>query len=309
MQALIDVILPVFFVIGSGYLLVWKGWFTQDTISGLLKYTQNFAIPCLLFRAIWKLDLAQGFDWRLLLSFYGGAAICFVLGFLVARNVFKRDEQDSIAIGFCCLFSNSVMLGLAITERAYGTDALAGNYAIVALHSPFCYGIGITAMEFSKARNSPDAKVLPRILRSMFSNALIIGIVLGFVFNLAGLSLPRAGSDALDMIVLTALPLALFSLGGVLVQYRPEGDLRIIMVVCAITLLVHPTLVWTFGTALSLPTDGFRSAVLTSAMAPGINTYVFANMYGRARRVAASSVLGATALSVLSVWVWLTVLP
>jgi len=32
-------------------------------------------------------------------------------------------------------------------------------------------------------------------------------------------------------------------------------------------------------------------------------------MYGRARRVAASSVLAATALSILSVWMWLGSLP
>ena len=44
-------------------------------------------------------------------------------------------------------------------------------------------------------------------------------------------------------------------------------------------------------------------------MAPGINAYVFANMYGRARRVAASSVLIATALSIGTVWLWLSALP
>mgnify|MGYP007079483819 FL=1 len=44
-------------------------------------------------------------------------------------------------------------------------------------------------------------------------------------------------------------------------------------------------------------------------MAPGINTYVFANMYGRARRVAASVVLIGTTLSILTVWLWLGTLP
>ena len=58
-----------------------------------------------------------------------------------------------------------------------------------------------------------------------------------------------------------------------------------------------------------ISTEAFRSAVLTAAMAPGINTYVFANMYGRARRVAASSVLIATGLSVITIWLWLAVLP
>ena len=84
--------------------------------------------------------------------------------------------------------------------------------------------------------------------------------------------------------------------------------MKAIAMVCGIALLVHPALVWSFGSALSLPQDFFRSAVLTAAMAPGFNAYIFADMYGRARRVAATSVLMATALSVLSAWMWLSVL-
>jgi len=56
-----------------------------------------------------------------------------------ARVLFQRDWTNCVAIGFVCLFSNSVLLSLAITERAYGTAALNRNYAIVALHAPYCY--------------------------------------------------------------------------------------------------------------------------------------------------------------------------
>ena len=52
MAALIDVILPVFLVIGFGYVAVWKGYFSDSGVDGLMKFTQGFAIPCLLFRAI-----------------------------------------------------------------------------------------------------------------------------------------------------------------------------------------------------------------------------------------------------------------
>jgi len=37
-------------------------------------------------------------------------------------------------------------------------------------------------------------------------------------------------------------------------------------------------------------------------MAPGLNAYIFANMYGRAKRVAASTVLIVTAGSVFTIW-------
>ncbi len=51
-----------------------------------------------------------------------------------------------------------------------------------------------------------------------------------------------------------------------------------------------------------------RSAVVTAAMAPGVNTYVFASMYARGQAQAASAVLLATALSVLTASVWLAIL-
>ncbi|MGC9419949.1 MAG: AEC family transporter [Rhodovulum sp.] len=309
MQALIEVILPVFLVMGFGYVAAWRGLFSADAVDGLMKFTQNFAIPCLLFRAVSTLDLGQSFDWRLLSGFYAGATGGFIVGLLGARLIFGRSWEDSVSIGFIGLFSNSLLLGLPITERAYGADALAPNYAIIAIHSPFCYGLGLTAMEIVRNRGTGLARTGGAILRAMFRNALVIGIALGMAVNLSGLATPGVVADALDLMIRAALPAALFGLGGVLVRYRPEGDLRVILYACAVSLVLHPAVTWAMGTRLGLETGQFRSAVLTAAMAPGVNTYIFANMYGAARRVAASSVLLGTAVSILTVWLWLAVLP
>jgi len=308
-QTLLDVILPVFLVIGFGYVSVWRGWFPVAGIDGVMRFAQSFAIPCLLFQSIAKLDLSASFDPRLLISFYSGAAICFTLGTIGARLMFRRDWEDCVAIGFCCLFSNSILLGLPITERAYGSDALTGNFAIVSFHSPFCYGLGITVMEFVRNRGQSALNLARNISSAMFHNPLVLGILAGFAVNFTGLPIPTVADDALALIVRAALPAALFALGGVLIQYKPEGDLKAIAMVCVLALLVHPAIVWMMGTGFGLPQDLFRSGVLTAAMAPGFNAYIFANMYGRARRVAASSVLIATGVSVLTAWMWLTVLP
>ena len=307
-QSLIDVILPVFLVIGAGYGCTRAGYLNAEHINGLMKFTQGFAVPCLLFNAISHIDLASGFDPRLLASFYISAALCFSVGITGARLLFKRDWEDCVAIGFCCLFSNSVLLGLPITERAFGPENLTGNYAIIAFHSPFCYGLGITAMEVVRNRGAGGVKTLASVLTAMFKNVLILAIALGFAFNLAGITIPTAVDESLQLVIRAALPTALFALGGVLVQYRPEGDLRTIGFVCVTALMVHPSIVWLLGGSLGLKQDLFRSGVLNAAMAPGFNAYIFANMYGRAKRVAASSVLIATAASVLTVWFWLLVL-
>jgi malonate transporter len=309
MQALLDVILPVFLVVGCGYIVVWRDVFSTAAVDGLMSYTQNFAIPCLLFMALIKIDLGQAYSFRLMSSYYIGAASGFALGFLGARYIFKRSAEDSVAIGFVSLFSNSVMMGLAITERAYGIDALVANFAIVSLHSPFCYFVGITAMEIAKSDGDSIVQVAMNVCKSMMKNALFVAILLGLLVNFSGIALPKALLDGTNMVATTALPAALFGMGGVLYQYRPEGDFGAIAWVVGISLLVHPAIVWSLGQFLVLSVSELRSAVLTSAMAPGINCYIFASMYNRAKRVAASGVLIATALSVLTIWCWLQVLP
>ena len=308
MQALVDVILPVFLVVAFGYGVTWRGWMSEGTVDGMMKFSQNFAIPCLLFLAISRLDLGQEFDWRLLVSFYTGAVTGFVLGLLGARYLFGRGWEDAIAVGFVCLFSNSLLLGLPITERAYGPEALAANFAIIALHSPICFLIGITAMEAVRAKGQGIGATLGRVALGMASNPLVIGISLGAVANLTGLPLPGAAWQALELIARAGLPAALFGLGGVLYRYRPEGDLRLIVYACAVSLVVHPAIVGGMGRGLALREAQFRAAVGTAAMAPGVNAYLFANMYGRARRVAASSVLIGTVACALSAWVWMTAL-
>ncbi|MDO6591509.1 AEC family transporter [Loktanella sp. D2R18] len=309
MSALIDVIMPVFLVIGFGYIAVWRGYFSEGGVDGLMKFTQGFAIPCLLFTAISTLDLQQNFSFALLGSFYTGAVAGFIVGFVGGRVLFQRDWQDCVVFGFCGLFSNSFLLGVPITERAYGADALEANYAIIAIHSPFCYAIGITAMEIARNWGGSVAALPRKVLKAMFSNALIIGVSLGMFVNVAGVPVPTVLTDAIGLIARAALPAALFGLGGVLYHYRPEGDMRAIMFVVSISLVMHPVIVWLLADINDLSLSATRSAVMTGAMAPGINAYVFANMYGRAKRVAASAVLMGTGLSIITVWAWLHILP
>ncbi|GAB1381166.1 AEC family transporter [Pararhodobacter aggregans] len=308
MQALVQVILPVFLVVGAGYLAAWRGWMTPGGVDGLMKFAQGIAIPMLLFLAMMRLDLAHVFDWRLLVSFYGGAISGFVAGLLGARFLFGREWEDAVAVGFICLFSNSMLLGVPITERAYGAAALAPNYIIVAFHAPLCYLIGITAMEGVKARGAGLGRTAMKALNGLWHNPLVIGIALGAAVNLSGLTLPGVVVDAVELISRAGLPAALFGLGGVLFRYRPEGDLRLIAYVVVISLALHPTITWGLGRFFALDHGPFRSAVLTAGMAPGVNAYLFADMYGRAKRIAASSVLIATALCILTAWGWMTLL-
>ncbi|MFO1144957.1 MAG: AEC family transporter [Amaricoccus sp.] len=303
------VVLPVFLVIGAGYAATRAGLFHSSAVDGLMVFTQSFAVPCLLFRGLVDLDFGAYFDPRLLFSFYFGAVVSFALGVLGCRRLFHRRPGEAVAIGFGALFSNSVLLGLPIMAHAYGRDALAPNFAIISIHAPFCYLLGTTAMEFARADGRGLAETGRAVARSMFRNALMIALALGFVVNLAHIPLPGPIRGAVDMMADAALPAALFGLGGVFTRYAIRASLAEAGMIAALSLLVHPGIAyalshWTFH----LP-DGFvRSAVMTAAMAPGVNSYVFASLYNRGQAQAASTVLIATAASVLTISAWLAVL-
>jgi predicted permease len=305
----IAVIAPVFLIVGAGYALVRAGVFAQAAVDGMLAFTVRFAVPMLLFAAIYRLDLAREFDARLLVSFYVGAVASFALAILIAMRVFGRRPGEAVAIGFCALFSNSVLLGLPISTRAYGVESLAPNFVIISIHAPFCYLLGIVTMEIVRRDGAGPWATAQRAAKAMFSNALTIGLACGFALNLGGVALPGFFMAAVDMVAGAALPVALFGIGGALTRYGLRADFGEAAVVAALSTLVHPGIAWFLSDVVfGLPIEMVRAAVVTAAMPVGMNGYVFSAMYDRAQGAAASSVLLSTAVAVVTVTFWLWVL-
>jgi malonate transporter len=78
--------------------------------------------------------------------------------------------------------------------------------------------------------------------------------------------------------------------------------------VTALALIIHPVIALWVCWWFELTEDVIRSIVLMAAMAPGLNAYLFATLYKRGEAVAASTVIMATALSVLTLSLWLVFL-
>jgi len=305
-----DIVAPVFLVIGAGYLAVRLGLFGDNMVDGLMKFAIQFAVPCLLFRATSTMDLGTAYDWRLMSAFYAGSTISFTVATLMAWRVFGRKPGEAVAVGFGALFSNLVLLGLPISERAWGTDvaAMAPAYAIVSVHAPFCYLLGITSMELLRADGRSLAETATVVVRAMFRNSLMIGIGLGFLVNLSGLPLPEALVSSVDIITRAALPAALFGLGGTLTRYSLKSSLGEAGSISALSLVLHPGISFAVCHLLNVPDELTGAVVLMASMAPGVNAYLFANMYDRGQGTAASTVLLGTAVSILSVSTWLWIL-
>lgn len=307
-QTIATIIIPVFIIIALGYLSTLFKFLKISEIQILTKFAQNIALPCLLFVNIYQLDLVSVFSLNLLLTFYIAAGISFIIGIL-GGYYFLKSLTNSIPIGFCCLFSNSLLLGLPITELAFGVEALKANFIIIAFHAPFCYLLGISAMEISINGNQNLLIAYKKILKSILSNALTLGIILGFLFNVSHLPMPYFLIDALNLLSTAGIPIALFALGGILTQYKEKviNSLPHSIMIAFISLFIHPLLTIYFGRNIFIITEEeLRSAIITAAMAPGVNAFIFSNMYQKSIEIAASSVILCTAISIFSSAMWIS---
>lgn len=309
LSTLLTIVVPVFLIVAAGWVAVRTRYFPETLIDGVVRYAVTYAVPCLLFLSMTRIDLATAISPGALIAFFVAGNACFLGTMFLSRLIWRRRPGESVAVGFCSFFPNVVMLGIPIAERAFGAGAMGAVFGVIAFHSIHNYFVGFIAMEMVRQDRAGLAVALSRAFLTTFRNPLMIGLVSGMVFNLSGLTMPAMPLSALEMIAGSAIPAALFSLGGVLTRYRLREEVGEALMVSAFSLVVHPALGWLLaGPVLGLPVDYVRAVVIMAAMPAGLNGYIFATLYDRAVGTAASSALLGTALSVVSVTVWLALL-
>lgn len=302
-------VLPVFILIAVGYGAVRTSYVPGTVGEALNSFAVKIAVPVLLFRAMINLDFAAAFSVPALAGFYTGAVCCFVLGIILARKIFKRRPGEAVSVGFAATFSNSLLLGVAIIERTFGTETLTPAFGIIAFHAPSLYILGMVTMELMRRDGKTFGATLKTAGKSILANSLMIAILIGASFNLLGITLPEPVMSAVDMLATAAIPVALVGIGAAMTRYKISAGLSESLLVACLSLIVHPAIA--FGLThyvFGLEPQTVRAVVALAAMPPGMNIYIFAVMYDRAVNLAASAFLICTALSVLTATVWLYVL-
>lgn len=308
MLTILLTVLPVFLILGAGYVAAKTNYVSASVSEALNSFTIKVAIPVLLFRALYNLDLSQAFQWEMLLGFYIGGITCFIIAIILARKFWNRRPGESIAVGFCALFSNLVLLGIAIANRAYGESVMDGVFSIISLHVVSMYLIGMVTMELTRRDGKSLGETVRAAVISLAKNPLLIGTALGAFFSIANIPLPEFTHASINMIADAGIPAALFGLGITITRYKLKAELGEALMVSTLMLFVHPTialLITHYGFALAH--EQVRAAVILASMPPGLNIYIFANMYKRAEALAASAIILATCLSIftISFWIWL----
>ena len=301
-------ILPVFLILGAGYFAARTGYLGVEVSEALNIFTIKFAIPILLFNALYNLDFRQAFHFSMLTGFFVGGFASFAVGIILARTIWKRRPGEAVAVGFSALFSNTVLIGIPITERAYGAGVMAPVFGIVALHATIMYTLGMVTMELARRDGRPLGETLLRAVKSLASNALMIGTLLGALFNLANIDIPEPVTSALKMVATAGIPAALVGLGITLTHYKLKANIGEALMVSVLKLFLQPFIALIITHYIfDLQVELVRAAVVLGATPPGINVYIFATLYKRAESLAASAIIIAAILSVftISFWIWL----
>ena len=300
------VVLPVFLLVAGGFVSSYVDFLRRQFVDNLAKFCQDFGIPFLLFFNLAILDLSSAFYIELLIFFYISMIFSFIIISCVTYFIFKQAYNNSIILGFCAMFSNGVLLGLPISELAFGTNSLFVNYTIIIGHAPLCYLIGITFIELAKIKNDSYLFGIKKSLKAILLNNLTLGILLGLGFNLFNFSFSPTTKELLKLATSWIIPISLFTMGGVLYHYRVSRNYKIPAAIISTSLLIQPAVVYLLGSHFSnIEKDYLRNAVVMAAMAPGLNAYFFANMYGECRDIVATTILASTVLTVFTSTLWI----
>lgn len=309
MLAIFNVIVPVFGILALGYLAVRFRLYPAEGVRGLVAFVNNFATPCLLFQAMATSDFGSTFNLTIIGPFYAGALFSLFAGTLIAIRVYKSRPGEGVSSGFSAMFTNTVLIGIPIMQRAYGQEAMPIVFSIIALHAPMLITIGMLVMELVRRDGAPLHRALGAAGLRIVTNPLLWGVALGLLVNAFGITLIEPVDAFLAIMAAAVVPVALFGLGGALNEYRLADNWNQALAMSVLKLIVHPAIAWVLMVPiLRVDPQLARYGVLLAAMPSGINAYVFATYYNRGVNVATNTVLISTVLSVLTISGWLYLL-
>jgi len=309
MLSIISVILPIFALMAFGFGAVRLKLFPAEGIKSLIAFVNNFATPCLLFHSLVTSDFASAFNPAIIGPFYIGALLCFVLGIVIALRAFGNSPGIAVSVGFSGTFTNTVLVGLPIMQRAYGVDALPVVLSIIGLHGAILLTTGMVTMELMRRDGASLGRTLLTAGKRVASNPLIWGIAAGMIGYFAGLQLIEPADAFLRMMSQAVVPAALFGIGGALNEFKLSDNWQQALVASLIKLIVHPAIAYVLMIwVLHVPMEIARYGILLAAMPAGVNVYVFATYYNRGTSVAANTILIATVASAFTISAWLYIL-
>lgn len=313
MEAVINIALPAFCLIGFGYGLARTSYLGATVGDALADFVFKVAVPVLLMRSIATAQFSQANPWTFVAVYFLAIAVAWTAAAILIRRVFGRGSRASVIAGVAAGYSNLIMLGIPLIERAYGAQGLQILFFLVAIHLPAFMAVSTFLMEGAVRADGVEKSPLQpleiarNLTRNLLKNPIIIGILIGLLWRASGLGVGGIAGQVMDLLSRTTGPLALVSLGMGLIKYSIRGNLAAAAGIAALSLIVMPATVYIVGSwILPLPPFWLKVAILASACPTGVNAYLFANYFKIAEGLASSTIVLALLGSLITIPLWLT---
>ncbi len=301
MLAILTIVIPVFGVMLAGWMTERWRFLPEGSAKTIALFSFNVAMPAFLFRAMQGIGEVPEAPWKFVVAYFGGIVLVWVAATLVSHYVLRRSAADGAAISMGSCFGNTVMLGIPLALTAFGPDAAAPIGILVSLDSLVLWVIATLHIEWAgrQARTTPFLEALGGVVLDLLRNPVVMGVVVGTVWRVAGLGVPELADRFLALMGQAAVPSGLFALGMSLATYRIAGQMPTLATIFAMKMLLLPVVVYLLaGPVFNLTPVWVSVATLFAAMPVGANAFLFAVKYDRAVGSVSAAIAVSTVIAV-----------
>ena len=300
MIGILSVILPVFALMGLGWLAGRFGWLDASAGEGLSAFVFQFCIPSLIFRTMVTAVLPGVQPWGYWLAYFIALGIVWFIAMQLARRVFAAPFGESVVAGFAAAQANTVLVGIPLILQAFGDEGAAPLFLLIAIHTPVTI---TTATLLIEGSGGFDVRVF---CRKLIVNPILLSLACGIAWRNAGLPFGGPLRSVVESLGAAAIPCSLFAMGLALRRYGLKAQPAFVATLAALKLIVHPGLVWLLAyRVFSMPPAWAGVAVLFAAMPCGVNSYLFAERYRVGTDISSSAIAVSTAFSPFTSILWL----
>jgi len=300
MQALFDIVLPVFAIVAMGYVCGWRKLLGAQSSQALNSFVYWVALPALLFRAMADVDLEQVWNLPFIASFAGALIVTWILSSIVGKRVFRLDNAEAALHGLNGAYPNTGFMGIPLAIAAFGEEA-ALPAILAAVISVLSVALAIVPIEMARQQQANPMKLVGLAVSALVRNPMIVAPLAGLLWAWGGVRVPVAVDTFTGILGAAAGPCALFSIGLFLVGKPMTEDLDEVAAMSVAKLFVQPLL-----TALAIlvlfPTDPLWAAVaiMSAALPIGSGPFVLAQAQGIYVKRTSTVILATTVLSILT---------
>ena len=276
-------------------------------------------VPALLFRTSARIDVAR-LDTRILLAFFVPTLVVLLLVYAALRlrpsDAAAEPAAPSVR-AITASFGNAVQVGIPLAAALYGEAGLALHVTLVSLHSLTLLTMLTALVELDLARaQRRDGTGGPRLWRTLATTVrntvvhpVILPVLAGLLWNLAGLPIPGFADEILATLGQAVVPLCLVLIGVSLAHYGVKGALRGATILSAVKLVAMPLAVLVFARwGLGLHGVPLAIVVMMAALPVGSNALIFAQRYQTRPGEVSTAIVVSTLAFVATAPLWIAAL-